>query len=693
LLYICGMIPFKKSLFILFLFSNIVFAQNVAPVLNATGNQIYCPQTAMPIVTDMTIIDPDDTGITAMYVQISSGYVLGQDVLTLTGIHPTINSSWNAIEGKLTLSGVSGNPTYTQFIAAIEAVVFNNSSPNPNGQRVFSITVGQANYLDSTGHYYQYISNIGINWTNAKNAAAASTYYGLQGYLATITSMDEVQISGIQASGAGWIGGTDVDAEGVWKWATGPELGTVFWNGGVNGNSPNFAFWNSNEPNNLGVEDYAHVTAPGVGQPGSWNDLTLNGESGGDYQPKGYIVEYGGMPGDPVLQISTTSTITIPQITNTSSNSRCGSGTLTLQATSNGGNVNWYTNPTGGIPIFTGNSFTTPILNATTNYYVDAFSSGCTSGNRTQVTATIKEIPVISFTQPNPICENTSATINASTTAGTINWYISSTSSTVLFSGNSFITPVLNTTTTYYFEASNNGCLSNRIAVTVQVNPVPIVVDENVVFCKNSTVLLQSGIVGATYLWSTGATTQNIIVSTPGNYSVLITNAQNCSVTKNFSVVENSAPEIISIQVNDLSAEVIVSGNGVFEFSLDNITFQNSNIFNFSIGGVYTCYVREIGNDCGFDAQTFLVIDFPKFFTPNGDGINDFWEIKGMGFVPQAKITIFDRYGKLITILNNRKLYWDGKFNGEMLIESDYWFVANLGENFPEYKGHFTLKR
>lgn len=687
------MIPFKNSLFLLILFSNILFAQNVAPVLNATGNQIYCPQTAIPIVTNMSIIDPDDTGIVAMYVQISSGYVLGQDLLILTGIHPAINSSWNAIEGKLTLSGTTVNPTYLQFIAAIEAVVFNNTSPNPNGQRIFSITVGQANYLESTDHYYQYVSNIGINWLNAKNAAAASTYYGLQGYLATITSVDEVQISGIQASGAGWIGGTDEVSEGTWKWATGPELGTVFWNGAVSGTTPNFAFWNSNEPNNLGEEDYAHVTAPGVGQPGSWNDLTLNGESGGDYQPKGYIVEYGGMPGDPVLQISTTSTITIPQITSTVNNSRCGSGTLTLQAISNVGNVNWYTSPTGGTPIFTGNTFTTPVLNATTIYYVNAFSIGCALGNRTQVTATIQEIPVVSFAQPNPICQNTTATINATTTIGTINWYTSSTSTTILSSGNTFITPVLNATTTYYFEAVNNGCLSNRMAITIPIILAPIVVDETVVFCENTTVLLQSGIVGATYLWSTGATTQNIVVSTPGNYSVLVTNAQNCSATKNSIVVENTAPEIISIEVYDLTAEIIISGNGVFEYSLDTINFQNSNIFNFTNGGVYTCYVREIGKDCGSDSKTFVVIDYPKFFTPNSDGINDFWEINGMSFLPMYKVTIFDRYGKLITVLNKRKLYWDGKFNGEMLSESDYWFVANLGDDFPEYKGHFTLKR
>ena len=686
------MIKIIISFISVFLISNAI-AQNVAPVLQATGNQVYCPQTSLPIVTNMSITDPDDVGIAAMYIQISSGYILGQDVLTLTGIHPTINSSWNATEGKLTLNGISGDPTYLQFIAAIESVVFTNSALNPSGQRIFSITIGQANYLESTNHYYQYIPNTGISWTNAKNAAAASTYYGLQGYLATITTVEEVQISGIQVTGAGWIGGSDEVNEGVWKWVTGPELGTTFWNGGINGSSQNFAFWNANEPNNQGDEDYAHVTAPGVGQPGSWNDMTNFGASSGDYQPKGYIVEYGGMPGDPVLQISTTSIITIPIISNPLGANRCGSGSVLLQVTSNIGSCNWYTTPTGGTPIFLGNTFNTPVLNTTTNYYVDAFPIACGLGNRVQVTATIIEVPVISFTTPNPVCQNTNTILQANTSIGVINWYDSNTSLTPIFTGNSFTTPNLNTSTTYYIEALSNGCLSNRVAISVQVVPAPIVVDETIIFCKNTSVTLQSGISGGTYLWSTGAITQNCSVGSAGNYSVIITTPLNCNLTKNFTVIENTAPEITFIKVEGLTAEISITGTGIYEYSLDNIHFQSSNVFNFTVGGVYTCYVKEIGTNCGFDYKIFVVIDYPKFFTPNSDGFNDYWKVNGMHLFPDAKIAIFDRYGQLITVLNTKNLYWDGKLNGENVSSSDYWFVANLGNNTPEIKGHFTLKR
>lgn len=689
------MIKIISSFITIFLFSTAV-AQNAAPILQASGNQVYCAQTSLPIVTNMSITDTDDVGIAAMYIQISSGYVFGQDVLTLTGIHPTITSSWNATEGKLTLSGTSGDPTYLQFKTAIESVVFTNSSLNPSGQRIFSITVGQANYLESTDHYYQYIPNTGISWTNAKNAAAASTYYGLQGYLATITTVEEVQISGVQASGAGWIGGSDEANEGVWKWVTGPELGTTFWNGVVNGSTPNFAFWNANEPNNQGEEDYAHVTAPGVGQPGSWNDLSNVGASSGNYQPKGYIVEYGGMPGDPILQISTTSIITIPVITNVTNATRCGSGSVTLQAISNIGSlgtINWYTTPNGGTPIYTGNSFNTPVLNATTDYYVDAFPVGCTLGNRVQVTATIKPVPVIGFTTPNPVCQNTNTILQATTTIGVINWYDSNTSSTPIFTGTTFTTPNLSTSTTYFIEAISNGCLSNRIAIPVQVVPAPTVVDETVIFCENTSVTLQSGISGASYLWTTGATTQNCAVASAGSYSVVITTPLNCNLTKNFTVIENTAPEITFIKVEGLTAEISIIGTGIYEYSLDNIHFQSSPIFNFIVGGIYTCYVKEIGTNCGYDYEDFVVIDYPKFFTPNSDGFNDYWKINGMNLFPNATIAIFDRYGQLITVLTTKNPYWDGRLNGESFPSSDYWFVANFGNNTSEVKGHFTLKR
>jgi hypothetical protein len=195
-----------------------------------------------------------------------------------------------------------------------------SSSGSPVGSRQFSITVGEANYLPATGHYYEYVSQLGITWTSANAAANARTYFGLQGYLATLTSQVEANFSGAQASGVGWIGGSDAATEGVWKWVTGPEAGLTFWNGTAGGSTPNFAFWNTGEPNQSGDEDYAHITHPNVNPNGSWNDLSNTGAASGNYQPQGYVVEYGGMPGDPVLNITDITTLTMDTVAPTASN-------------------------------------------------------------------------------------------------------------------------------------------------------------------------------------------------------------------------------------------------------------------------------------------------------------------------------------------------------------------------------------
>ena len=292
------------------------------PMIDATGDQEYCIASVINIVETVSITDADDTELSSAFIQISSGYDSTGDVLSLTGSHPNITASWDVSEGKLSLTGPA---TLEEFENAILDVTFQSTAAmSANDTREFSIVLAEANYLLSTQHYYEYIPALGITWTDAQAAAELRTFYGLQGYLATLTNAEEADLLGKQSSGAGWIGASDAATEGEWFWVTGPEAGQQFWSGDGNGGTTapfNYANWNNGEPNDSAGEDYAHINAPGTGFDGSWNDLSNTGAASGDYQPKGYLVEYGGTPGDPdAPNVSAVTTITVDNSAPTASN-------------------------------------------------------------------------------------------------------------------------------------------------------------------------------------------------------------------------------------------------------------------------------------------------------------------------------------------------------------------------------------
>jgi|GEM_PF-412792 len=388
---------------------------NEPPVLSANFRGPYCPLNDIKIAENFTITDPDNTGLDFFTIQISEGYSNPNDLLELTGTHPTVTARpFDITEGKLILepTAPATEITYADLQLAVRDIIFTSTDPNISGERSFSFTIGDANYLPATEHFYVYEENIGIRWSDAKNLANASTYFGLQGYLATILSEEESIISAEQISGTGWIGASDEGTEGEWKWVTGPEAGTTFWNGNASGSPainpttglPYYSNWNTNpaEPNQTGNEDYAHITDNTVGVPGSWNDLPNAGGTGA-YEPKGYIVEYGGTLGDPVLNISTSTSIYIPLITNFDPIKRnCTGGTMTFTATASEGEIYWYDAPIGGNLVETGDTFTTPSLTSSKTYYVSASPEGCATTQRIAVEAIIDTTPVV-ITAPSDI--------------------------------------------------------------------------------------------------------------------------------------------------------------------------------------------------------------------------------------------------------------------------------------------------
>ncbi|ESU22376.1 hypothetical protein FEDK69T_23610 [Flavobacterium enshiense DK69] len=282
-----------------------------------------------------------------------------------------------------------------------------------------------------------------------------------------------------------------------------------------------------------------------------------------------------------------------------------------------------------------------------------------------------------------------------------IEYYISS--EDALLQNNPLSTPFTNTIADQqiiYVRIINGPDCYGIIPVTLRVSSFPNLHDETIALCNEESTLLDAGSGYASYSWDTTPVqnTQTITVSESGDYTVTVTNADNCVASKTFTVISSEMATIISIEVNSFSGMnnsviVHVSGTGNYEFSLDGVIYQDSNVFTNVLPGEYQVFVRD-KNGCGTTGpQNIIVLDYPRFFTPNGDGYNDIWAIKNLDSVyPNSRLFIFDRYGKLVKHVFPLIDGWNGTLNNSALPSDDYWFNLTL-DNGRNIKGHFALKR
>jgi len=201
----------------------------------------------------------------------------------------------------------------------------------------------------------------------------------------------------------------------------------------------------------------------------------------------------------------------------------------------------------------------------------------------------------------------------------------------------------------------------------------------------------------------TGATGARYVPIAAGDYTVIATNiATGCRIPASTVVVGSYPPERITVELvspafsgNNI-LEVTVIGVGDYEYRLDDGLWQTTPRFEQVTGGEHVVYVRDVLN-CNVISVIKIVIDYPKYFTPNGDGYHDTWNIRGIATQPNSKIYIFDRYGKLLKQLSPIGDGWDGTYNGYDLPSSDYWFTVEYIEPrnkiLKQFKAHFTLKR
>ncbi|MUP46314.1 T9SS type B sorting domain-containing protein [Gramella sp. BOM4] len=148
------------------------------------------------------------------------------------------------------------------------------------------------------------------------------------------------------------------------------------------------------------------------------------------------------------------------------------------------------------------------------------------------------------------------------------------------------------------------------------------------------------------------------------------------------------------VNSNNNNISIDLQNSGDYEYSIGNIDgpYQEETEFQNISSGFQTLYIRD-KNGCAIISTEIAIIGYDNFFTPNNDGVNDFWQIKGIAeMASENYISIFDRYGKLLKRLDTSEKGWDGTFNGKAMPADDYWFRLEL-KNRQEVSGHFSLLR
>ncbi len=261
-------------------------------------------------------------------------------------------------------------------------------------------------------------------------------------------------------------------------------------------------------------------------------------------------------------------------------------------------------------------------------------------------------------------------------------------------------------------ENTNNCYGISEVLLTV--NELPDIETEGLeYYCLNNfpnTIEINAALINDspnnyTYNWTNGENSYEIDINAVGTYNVTVTNTYGCSKSRIITIEPSNTAtfEMPAFDVKDgiqnNTVTVFVSGEGIYQYSLldeNNNTiksYQDSSLFENVYPGIYKVLVKDIKNNCGVINENVSVIGFPKFFTPNNDGVNDTWQILGVSemFQPNTKIQIFDRFGKLLKEISPTGIGWNGILNGQVLPADDYWFAVKLQDG-RIFKNHFTLK-
>ena len=268
----------------------------------------------------------------------------------------------------------------------------------------------------------------------------------------------------------------------------------------------------------------------------------------------------------------------------------------------------------------------------------------------------------------------------------------------------------------------NGICTDASIDISFLVNPNTNFSVDDIVICDGSSQLIQLNMEDSSssfnYTWTLPDSTivntlqPELDVAQIGVYNISVTNLNgSCFFSQPFEVFESEGPSISMDNItivegtsnNSITIDEAALGSANYEFKLidenGNLVsgYQDIGYFGQLTGGFYSLYVRDELR-CEEVVITVPVLYIMNFFTPNGDGFNDTWKIKGIrsNNYNFSKISVFDRYGKLLKNMTINSNFWDGTYNGVLMPTNDYWYSIELtkidGTHFVR-QGHFTLRR
>ena len=404
------------------------------------------------------------------------------------------------------------------------------------------------------------------------------------------------------------------------------------------------------------------------------------------------------------------------------------SGVTVVGGTTSGTITATSTTASFGLQVITSN----PLVAGTISFEVSAVRNGCIGNTLQSAVVTVNPNPGVAISSPDKtICSGdpTNLMIDVSPLiAGTeIEWEVLTVVNVSGANPGSGIAPqpindILTSTTggyvIYRVRTSLGDCEGSYTDYRVNVNPAPqpILADGNICITATGdvyqTYTLNTGLNNADYDFEwfdsngniiPGETNATLVVDEAGTYSVIATNwLTGCSSDSTLSTATATVTEtmpattmtVVQSEYFSDNATITVNvtgGTGTLMYSLDEGPLQSSNVFTGVSPGVHLVTVIDT-EGCTYLTQEVTIIDYPNYFTPNGDGYNDSWYIAGLQ--DTDFIYIFDRYGKLIKQLRGEER-WDGTYNQEQLPSTDYWFTLDYTENgaVKQFKAHFSLKR